>query len=164
MKITAILAILLSCRGWATLKAQETSRHLKEQVGLRADLYKAQNLVTNTRWMSGTILRNVVVVGFKEGVTALQRERLYRLVKAQAVYIDAEDSSPPLYYLVIFKSHPDGCTVKQATELLSAQPEIQSADAEMVFDPATVGGFTEDVADTPLGSGRECPSGTALLR
>jgi hypothetical protein len=86
--------------------SQEAARPLREVIGIPTDLYRASNLVTNPAWMSGTVLRDVVVIAFKEGVTAGQRSRLYELVGARAVYLDPDDGPPPLFYLAIINDDP----------------------------------------------------------
>jgi hypothetical protein len=135
---------------------------LEEISGIPSDLYRASNLVTNTSLISGTILRNVVVIGFKDGVTAEQRSRLYGLVGAHAVYLDPADGPSPLFYIAVINDDPNACAVQQAITVLEEQPEVMSAYPEIVasFDDEQGLG---DVLNTRLGSGRECPSGRELL-
>jgi hypothetical protein len=144
------------------LFSQEAPRPLSEVSGIPTDLYRASNLVTNTTWMSGTVLRNVVVIAFMDGVTAEERSRIYRLVGAHAVYLDPDDGPLPLFYIVEINTHPDACTVQQAITLLEYQPEVKSAYPEMVASFDEDGGLG-DVLNTPIGSRSECPSGTGLL-
>lgn len=144
------------------LLSQGAPPPLEEVTGIPTDLYRASNLVSNTAWMSGTVLRNVVVIAFKEGVTAGQRSRLYGLVGAHAVYLDPDDGPSPLFYMAVINDDPDACAVQQAITLLEQQREVRSAYPEMVstFDDAAGLG---DVLHTAVGSGRECPSGSELL-
>jgi len=162
MRALCLAALLLVAIPRPVL-SQGAPRPPREVSGVPADLYDTVNLVTNTSWMSGTILWNVVVVVFKEGVTAVQRSRIYELVGAHAVYLDINDGPPPLFYVVVINPDPDACTVQQAIALLHAQPEVDDAFPEMVVsldDDGASGG----VPGTPVGGGRECPSGTGLLR
>ena len=144
------------------LLSQGAPLPLEEVTGIPTDLYRASNLVSNTAWMSGTVLRNVVVIAFKEGVTAEQRSRLYGLVGAHAVYLDPDDGPSPLFYMAVINDDPDACTVQQAITLLEQQPEVKSAYPEMVSSFDDNGGLG-DVLDSAVGSGSECPSGRELL-
>lgn len=141
--------------------SQGAPPQLEEITGIPTDLYRASNLVTNTALMSGTILRNVVVIGFKEGITAEQRSRLYGLIGAHAVYLDPDDGPSPLFYIAVINDDPDACTVQQAITVLEGQSEVMSAYPEIVasFDDQEGLG---DVLNTLVG-GRECPSGRELL-
>jgi hypothetical protein len=144
------------------LLSQAVPPPLEEISGIPSDLYRASNLVTNSGLLSGTILRNVVVIGFKDGITAEQRSRLYGLVGAHAVYLDPEDGPSPLFYIAVINDDPDACAVQQAITVLEEQPEVMSAYPEIVasFDDEQGLG---DVLNTLVGSGRECPSGRELL-
>jgi hypothetical protein len=156
------LAVLLMVAIPLPVLTQDAPRRLREVRGVPADLYDTSNLVTNTTWMSGTILWNVVVVVFKQGVTAAQRSRIYELIGAHAVYLDPDDGPPPLFYIVEINPDPDACTVQQAITVLHAQPEVDDAFPEIVSSSDGDGGLDE-IPGTPVGSGRECPSGTDLL-
>jgi hypothetical protein len=141
---------------------QGAPRLVREVSGVPADLYDTSNLVTNTSWMSGTILWNVVIVVFKEGMTAVQRSQIYRSIGAHRVYLDPDDGPPPLFYIVEINSDPDACTVHQAITVLHARPEVEDAFPEIVSSSDGDGGL-DDIPGTPVGSGRDCPSGTDLL-
>jgi hypothetical protein len=143
------------------LLSQAVPPPFEEITGIPTDLYRASNLVTNTALMSGTILRNVVVIGFKDGVTAEQRSRLYGLVGAHAVYLDPDDGPSPLFYIAVINEDPDACTVQQAITVLEEQSEVMSAYPEIVASFDDQGGLG-DVLNT-LVSGRKCPSGRELL-
>jgi hypothetical protein len=144
------------------LLSQGAPLPLEEVTGIPTDLYRASNLVSNTGWVSGTVLRNVVVIAFKEGVTAGQRSRLYGLVGAHAVYLDPDDGPPPRFYMAVVNPDPDACTVQHAITVLEQQPEVKSAYPEMVSTFEDAAGLG-DVLHTAVGSGRECPSGRELL-
>jgi hypothetical protein len=143
--------------------SQGAARPVREVTGIPTDLYRASNLVTNALWMSGTVLRNVVVIAFKVGVTAEQRSRLYGLVGAHAVYLDPEDGPPPLFYMVVVNADPDACGVRQAMVVLQERREVKAAYPEMVSTFEDNSGLG-DVLNAAVGSGRECPSGTELLQ
>jgi hypothetical protein len=156
------LAALLMAAIPLPVLSQDAPRRLREVRGVPVDLYDASNLVTSTSWMSGTILWNVVVVVFKQGVTAAQRPRIYELVGAHAVYLDSDDGPPSLFYIVEINPDPDACTVHQAITVLHAQAEVDDAFPEIVSSSDGDGGLDE-IPGAPVGSGRECPSGTDLL-
>jgi hypothetical protein len=162
MRAFYLTALLLT--GTAVpLFSQAARPPLREVSGIPVDLYRASNLVTNTPWMSGTVVRNVVVIAFAEGVSAEQRFRLYELIGAHAVYLDPDDGPLPLFYIAVINGHPDACTVLQAITVLEYQPEVKSAYPEMVASIDDNGGLG-DLLGTPVGSGRECPSGRGLLQ
>jgi len=103
--------------------------------------YSDSTWVRNTPRAGGTITDRIVVVSFRNGVTAEQRAAVYRRVAA----------------------HPEACGVEQAIKVLEQVPEIDLAAP----DDHGVGTGDGQIAPAPGGrqsQGTPCPEGTSLLR
>jgi hypothetical protein len=162
MRAVPILAtLLLQFLAAASIAAQ--GGRLSEQAQMPRWYYSDSTWVRNTPWAGGTITDRIVVVSFRNGVTAEQRAAVYRRVNARAVYYEKAELDPPLFYMIEVAAHPEACGVKQAIKVLEQVPEIDLAA------PDDHGVGTGDGQIVPATGGRQsqrttCPEGTSLLR
>jgi hypothetical protein len=162
MRAVPVVATLLLQLVAATSIAAQGGR-LSERPEMPRWYYSDSTWVRNTPWAGGTITDRIVVVVFRKGVTAEQREAVYQRVNARAVYYEKAELDPPLFYMIEVAAHPEACGVKQAIAVLEQVPQIDLAAP----DDHGVGTGDGQIVQSPSGrqsQGTPCPDGTSLLR
>ena len=127
-------------------------------------VYADTNLVDHAAWISGTVVKNVVILAFKPGTTFERQAAIVRMVRGTIVQHDSTLGADG-FLMIRVASHPDACAVKQAVELLEHVAEVEMATPEVLLP------FTEDGRTPPRhsrithkGYTAACPAGTGLLR
>ncbi len=130
---------------------------LRRSLDLPAWAYADSNLVTGVSWTTGTIRKNIVTIIFRPGATPASPDSAIASVHGELLVTDS------VFWLIRVASHPDGCGVRQALEVLQRFPSVGAAapDYVMLFIDST--GATPD-APAQHASGKPCPTGTGLLR
>lgn len=94
-------------------------------------IYRTGRYVTGSSWISGTFLRDVVVVGFRKGATAEERETAVELVSGTVVGGRNSGTGEGEYFVQIPDTGSEAGLAAAIAEL-SALPQVEFAVAEIV--------------------------------
>ena len=124
-------------------------------------VYADTDLVQDPGWISGTVAKEIVIIGFKSGTTPERRAAIIASINGRVVGVDSLTQS----YTLRVARHPDACGVRQALAVLDKTPEVDLAVPDLLFtmDRNGMGGLIP-LPTSQHGSGHPCPAGSGLLK
>lgn len=96
-------------------------------------IYAESNLETNSSYMSGTFVRNIVVILFTPGATQAQRQEAIDLIAGQVVGGNRTMPTGGEYFIRI-EDDGTAAALFRAIERLEALPQVEYAVPEQVVD------------------------------